>query len=134
MKEVFLIEWKNEYSVNNEEIDKQHKRLFELINDFFNSFQLGQAEDSLSETIIETINYTKYHFEYEEKILKECRYPEYNIHFKEHVDFKAKIYVFHEKFENGDFEVAYDLMLFLRDWLIKHVMLEDQKYKNHIKT
>ena len=49
-------------------------------------------------------------------------------HIKEHNKFKGKIVELREKFKNNELEISFELIDFLEDWLLDHLMTQDQKY------
>jgi hemerythrin-like metal-binding protein len=62
-----LIVWSDELSVNIEEIDKQHKKLIDVINVLFNAMIEGKTQNIIDTIIDDLIDYAKYHFSTEEK-------------------------------------------------------------------
>ena len=71
MKELF--EWYNKYSVNNEEIDNQHKALFNIFNRLYDYCMANEPNTTLELIISELVAYTKYHFSAEEEVHEENR-------------------------------------------------------------
>jgi hemerythrin len=122
-----VLEWDTKYSVKVAEIDEQHQRLFSLVN------SLGEAIDSrdvssVPEIFTELIAYTQYHFSTEEKYFDKFNYPETFAHKEQHRLFAEKVTELEKKFKKADIEVTYELIDFLEDWLVGHVMRSDQKY------
>ena len=77
-----------------EEIDKQHKRLFEIGARVYDLTLMDSAYDRYDEimTVIqELLDYTQYHFKYEEEMLEKHNYQRLPVHIKEHNYFVAKI-------------------------------------------
>lgn len=128
-----LISWKKQYTVNNTELDNQHKKLFDLINRMFKAFQEGKANEVLFEAIEETIEYSKYHFEFEERLLKEYNYPAIEDQINDHKFYTEKVEKFFSDYSNTDKQIAYDFMIFLKKWLMEHILNKDQEYKIYIK-
>ncbi|NPA45576.1 MAG: bacteriohemerythrin, partial [Chlorobi bacterium] len=83
-----LINWNETYSVGNAEMDKQHKKLIEIINKLFKSFKDGNAQEILHEILQEMIDYANYHLNSEEKLLYKYDYPEKEKHEKLHEEFR----------------------------------------------
>ncbi|MBI4849351.1 MAG: bacteriohemerythrin [Nitrospirae bacterium] len=123
-----FITWNEEYSVNIKEIDAQHKKLIELINNLFDKMRIGRGKDVIGIILNELVNYTVYHFITEEKLLQEHRYPEYMQHKKLHSDLTKQVKELKDKFDHGDIIVTARTMNFLNRWLIDHIMGEDKKY------
>ncbi len=128
-----LIVWDNVYSVGYELFDSQHKNLIEMINNLYAAFLHGNAHDKASEIVSEMIKYTDYHFKTEEKYFEKYRYPHTDKHKEEHMLFVSKATELKHGLENGKVTITYDIMNFLRQWLIEHIMGEDKKYEKFFK-
>ena len=72
--------WKDDYSVNNELLDTQHKQIINMLNNLYNAIK-ENIEPQLLDSIIEgLIEYTRTHFRDEEKIMQAHEFPEYEKH------------------------------------------------------
>ena len=123
-----LITWTDNFSIDKGLIDTQHQKLIELINDLYDAFLQGKANEHLSDIIKELATYTISHFKVEEDFFEKVNYPETEEHKKQHIDFVDKIVVFNTKLEAKEVSLSYDIMNFLRDWLQKHILVSDRKY------
>jgi len=123
-----LIEWKDRFNTGFIEIDNQHKKLIDIINQLAQTSHIKKHEISDS-VFIELINYTKTHFEYEEKMLAAKNYPDYNRHKREHDIFVNKIIEYYKMFTNKA-DVFDQLFGFLKHWLINHILRNDIDYSN----
>lgn len=128
-----IISWSDKISVNNVELDNQHKYLIELTNKLNNCSKLSNNNEILNETLSELIAYAKFHFKSEEDLFELHNYPYIEKHKKTHRQFVYKIAMFCKDVELGKGEVIEELIVFLLDWLIIHTSGEDQDYKNFIK-
>ncbi len=128
-----LINWSDAYSIGHDEVDKQHQVLVELINKLYDAFLSAKAYDMVSEILDEMIDYTQYHFGFEHEIFEIYSYPEYEEHKTVHESFVMKTIEFKQKIAAGEKTVTYDIMIFLRDWLIEHIQGEDTKYVAYFK-
>lgn len=128
-----LIAWDNRYSVGIEMFDNQHKKLIEMINELYAAFLSGEAHKKALEIVDEMIDYTDYHFKSEEKYFDKYKYPETEKHKAIHKSFVEKAVELKTGLENGSVTVSYDIMNFLRQWLIDHIMGEDHKYTKFFK-
>ncbi len=127
MGEIFP--WKEEYNTGCEEIDTQHKKLFNIINELFTAFEGSFAESQVPRILKELEDYTVYHFSTEERLFEERNYPLKEEHKKEHDSFIRKIKNFKKQMELGQNNLlAFDVMLALKDWLIDHILGSDHKY------
>ncbi len=122
-----LIVWDNYYSVGFDLIDNQHKKLIDMINELYTSFIFGEAQTKAAGIINEMVNYTDYHFKTEEKFFDKYKYPETEQHKEIHQSFVDKAIELKHGLESGQMTVTYDIMNFLRQWLIDHILKEDKK-------
>ncbi|MEI7596449.1 MAG: bacteriohemerythrin [Bacteroidota bacterium] len=124
-----LMEWSDAvFSVDINLIDDQHKKLLMLINNLYASFKKGQAREKMGEILNELVNYTTYHFGVEEKYFEDFRYEGTPGHLKEHVKFVDTVLKFKEEFTTGKAAVSYEVLNFLKDWLISHIQVTDRGY------
>jgi hemerythrin len=123
-----LITWNDSYSVNIREIDRQHLKLVQIINDLNEAMLKGKANDVLAKLLRELVSYTKTHFSNEEGYLDRYGYPDIKAHKLQHSSFVEKISAFSDDFENGRMGVSIEIMKFLKDWLLKHIKGTDMRY------
>ena len=113
------IKWIPKYEIGIEEIDKQHKYLFELADKLVDS-DIKKSHP----LILELFKYTRYHFETEEKLLgnQEC----YNLveHKKLHDNLLTELNNLTKDGVTSQKELN-DLTMFVVDWLRQHVLQED---------
>ena len=128
-----LIRWNSTYELGIKAIDEQHIKLVDIINDFYNAFATAQAHEKIGEIINELVNYTIFHFTAEEEIFMNSNYPETDNHKKIHKEFVDELKRYHQEVKDGNMTTTYDLMTYLRDWLIKHIMGTDRTYLPYIK-
>ncbi len=126
--------WSEEFSCNINEIDKQHKKIFEI---GYRLYLLVSADDDydrydeIVDIIDELKDYTVYHFNFEEKLMKEYGYENFEMHSMEHKFFIKKI----ERIERSDIEnqqkdAILNIIKFVGDWISSHIMINDKKYKD----
>jgi hemerythrin-like metal-binding protein len=122
------LEWDEKYSVGVEEIDNQHKKMFATINELLDAIEKRSTNEQLEHIIESLVQYKKFHFETEEKYFKEFNYDGAEDHINKHKDFNDKLISLREKYPDYSVEFAFELVDFLEDWLINHLMIIDQKY------
>ncbi len=123
-----IVEWSDDLSVDVRTIDEHHMVLLDLINELYSAMRQRKAGDVIGEVAERLLEYTKYHFGYEEKIFDKHRYPETAPHKKLHKTFISKIAEFKDDVDAGKVTASTDIIRFLKDWLIKHIMVVDAKY------
>ena len=123
-----LFTWYNKYSVNNEELDNHHKNLFKLFNRLYENCLQAGMPNCTGPIIDELILYSVYHFQAEEQFMANTGYKDIVNHKQMHCYF-IEIATEMQKVENkDDYEHIKDLIVFLGDWLMHHVIEEDKKY------
>ena len=120
--------WDNKYSVGIREIDEQHKKLINILNELYEAMQAQKASDVLGKVLLELVNYTKTHFATEEKYMAQFGYPDEAAHKREHVAFTDKVSTFKSDFEEGRTAMSVSVAAFVKDWLIRHISGTDKKY------
>lgn len=128
-----LIKWDEDMSIGIDLIDKDHKTLIKLINELRTATQY-KVDDSLIDNIMEQlINYTKYHFDREEYLMRHNNYPDYENHKKLHEDMIKKMSECVHKYKSNPDNTIDDALKFLTDWLIKHIKGSDREYIPYLK-
>jgi hemerythrin len=125
-----LIDWNDRLSVGVEEIDKQHKKLVDMINDLADAMKDGKGKDILGPILNGLVEYTVVHFKFEEDLFDKYGYEEKEAHKIEHEKFVDKISEFNESFKSGNSFITISLMNFLSDWLQNHIKVTDKKYSS----
>lgn len=128
------IEWRDEMSVGVAQLDDDHKGLISIIN------RLGEAingderdKGALGPAFRALRQYMKIHFAREEEAMRAAHYPGVDAHRPQHKDFIEEINDMAGRFEAGnDTQLLDDLTVYLRDWLVNHIMLEDMAYKPYL--
>lgn len=123
-----LIEWGEKYILGITTIDKQHKILVDIINQLYSAFIDGTSSIIIGNIIKKLIEYTDYHFGEEEKVFEIINYEESPEHKKEHASFVEKIKSFETDSENGSFSISQNLLDFLKQWLLNHILEKDKRY------
>jgi hemerythrin-like metal-binding protein len=125
------VEWSEDFSVKISLMDKEHKVLFDLINELNNAMLDGKSSDKISEILDSLIDYTEYHFGDEEKMLEKISYPHLDEQIKSHRAFVNKMKEFKAELESGEILLSVKIINFLKDWLIKHIINIDTKYTGY---
>jgi len=120
--------WTKELSVNVEEIDNQHKKLISIANTLLEHIENKTADDTISSILDELIDYTKYHFETEEKYFEQYDYEHAATHAQQHAIFVSKIKSFKRKFVKKELHISDKVLVYLRKWFFDHIIVSDKKY------
>ena len=125
--------WSDEYSVDFELIDDQHKELVRMTNVLFDGCKAGStaADVAFMKTIRNAVEYAQTHFFTEEKYMKAAKYPDLEKHKKEHDSFVASVVSSVKNFEEGKSEPI-ALARFLKKWLLTHIAESDKQYAPYL--
>jgi hemerythrin len=123
-----LLNWKNEYSVNIKEIDDQHRRLVDMINELHEAMVQQKAKEALGSVLSKLVNYAATHFATEERLMQGNGYPEYAEHKEKHEKMTAKVLALQKEWQAGRTTLGIEVSQFLKDWLDKHILGTDKKY------
>jgi len=128
MSSASLFEWTDQFSVGIEEVDDQHKILFDLINRLFMA-ALNRADHAGMAAILDDlVDYTRTHFALEEQLLAEAGYPDLAQHQADHQRFVVKLEAVVQKFMVEEKSVTFELINFLKHWLKEHILETDMAY------
>lgn len=122
------ITWDEQYSVGVKEIDNQHKKLVELVNNLHEAMKQGKGRDIMSKVLASLIDYTASHFATEEKYMTQFNYPHFASHKLEHQNLVKQVLDFQKDYESGKLAITLDIMKFLKDWLVNHIQGTDKKF------
>lgn len=123
------IVWDESFSVNDETIDRQHKRLIDMIHTACMVRQTDPASEGISDLLAELSKYAQKHFEYEEGYMKDIAFPDIEAHRSEHRMFKEKVARLCMDALSGKETVVADITDFLCKWALDHIGMIDQKYR-----
>lgn len=129
-----FFDWDEKYSVGIMSIDQQHKQLFEMISQFYETIRQKETERAMSEILKGLVEYAETHFSTEENYLRKYRYPLYERHAAQHATFIGKLTDFQARFQTGGLVIPIEIANFLKDWLSGHVLGEDQRYASFLQS
>ena len=134
MPEELFIVWEERYAIGIPKVDEQHKKLLGLTNELYEACRKGDeaARARFKDAIHSTVDYVKFHFSDEEKILEGVKYPKIAEHKKEHESFVRQVFEEVRAFEAGKTFVPNAFVRYLRDWILTHIAMTDKQYADYI--
>jgi hemerythrin len=126
------IEWKDEYSVGITHIDEDHKKLITLLNQFTVAYDHDMSEKFEKEALEALIDYTKYHFEREEEMMRDNDYPDFIAHQAKHKEMIEQVNKFVDLYNEKGHDALKDISEFLTVWLINHINGTDKGYSEYL--
>ncbi|MFH0781729.1 MAG: bacteriohemerythrin [Pseudomonadota bacterium] len=129
------IQWDSAWDIGHSEIDHQHQRWVELFNELDNAFLSKEVRDIAvvqRNTFKAVLDYTRYHFASEEKLMQDVAYPDAAGHWRLHKEFDNIVYEKYREFENGELMLTSELLALIKNWLLHHIQVEDKKLGNYL--
>ena len=123
-----LFDWQDSFSVNVKEMDRQHHRLVEMINELYRALLSNDPNEFLGKALHQLVEYAGVHFQKEEELLEKYHFPELDSHKKEHEAFVEKIIDYHKKYKTGSLTLSVEMVNFLKSWLKDHIIGNDKRY------
>lgn len=125
-----IFNWLEKYNINVDQIDVQHKKLVRLLNELASAMSNGEGKTVLEDILTQLIDYTTVHFKDEESYFDKIDYPQADKHRNEHKDLMEQVMQFKDNYDSGKAGLTIELMLFLKEWLIKHICDTDKEFGN----
>ncbi len=123
-----LIQWNETLCLNIAEIDAQHHKLVDMINELNDAMRQSKGKELLARILNGLVAYAGTHFKVEEVYFAKLGYPETEKHKAEHAAFVRKVSEFKQGFDAGKLGMSMQVMSFLSDWLQHHIKGSDKKY------
>jgi len=118
----FQFEWQTFYAVGLSEIDDDHRKIFALANDLsVHPAESAAARRTQWEEMLELV---RQHFKKEESLLESRAYPRLTAQKEDHRALLSELEGAVKTGESGD--------ALLKDWLIRHTLIEDRLYKDFL--
>lgn len=128
-----LVDWKPAYSLGMAEIDEQHQVLFDIINAMWSNVVNRERGAAVLDTLDELERYTVTHFIAEETFMRSHGYSGFDEHKQQHDRFIERIRNERLCIEAGG-PVSLDMINFLKDWLVNHILVQDKAYAAEFET
>lgn len=122
-----LMPWSNQLSVGHSDIDSQHQKLVQYVNELHDAMMSGKGDTVMAPILDRLVDYTKNHFGFEERVMTQIKYPGAAGHLEEHRKLAEQVLQFQANFKAGKATVTMDLMKFLKNWLLDHIMRRDKE-------
>jgi len=123
-----VIEWDNTYELGIQIIDDHHRELIELLNKSYDLLLFSTDKAGIKTILQELTDYADYHFNAEERLMDEVGYKGLVPHVDKHSSFKHQLAVLMQDYLSSSPNVNTDIILFLSDWLKKHILKDDRKF------
>lgn len=120
--------WRDSFALGIPVIDMQHKELFSRLDELVESTMKNNGAATMGEMVTFLEHYALEHFATEEALMEKTAYPELAEHRLMHQEFKKELaFIQHELNDTtSDHHIVTNLIGYLCDWLIGHVLEVDQ--------
>lgn len=127
--------WTNKMAVGVDQIDTQHKELFDRINLLLDAMMTGKGKDEITKTLSFLESYANKHFSEEEALQRNSNYPKYDEQRVQHEAFKNQLKQLRNTFEKegASSTLAINTQKQMSAWWNSHIMRMDTdlgKYLN----
>lgn len=128
-----FVQWIDEkYSVKIQKIDEQHQMLIKIINEVFEAKTNDLGKNVTAGVLKRMADYAQIHFKDEEALMAEYGYPELEEHRSAHQYFITKVGDFNRGFNMDQDSLTEEMLFFLKDWLLTHIMETDKRYSSFL--
>jgi hemerythrin len=122
-----LLAWHVDYSLGLPQIDEQHQHIFNLMNRVWMALNIADDQQATAKLLDELCDFAQTHFDEEEVFMDLVDYPMRESHTKAHRAFIKRLRSEQTAMLEGS-RSSLNLLLFLKDWLISHVLVADREY------
>lgn len=126
--------WNENMSVKVNEIDQQHRKLIVLIGNLEEAMSKGKGKEALGKVLGELVQYTKYHFGFEEGLMTMHQYPDDADHRQKHARLTGQVLELQVKQAAGQMGLTIPTMKFLNNWLSDHILNTDKKFGAYLNS
>jgi hemerythrin-like metal-binding protein len=129
-------QWHDYLETGHSKIDNQHKLLVVYLKNLSDAFNGGKGIEEIEKTMDFLIAYTIKHFNDEEKLMAEYKYPEALLHRSYHEGFKKTVaeYIERLRTEGTSEQLAESILSTMGDWLANHIRGDDFAMAAYVKN
>lgn len=124
------MKWTKALATGHEILDEQHRGLFRCLEEL-EMARIEQRTLLAVYSITRLKHYVREHFETEESVMKQCKFPKLKEHLAEHETFRTKMSDLQGKAITLD--VSAEMVEYLADWLVNHVAKSDLEFVPYLK-
>ena len=120
-----ILEWQEKFNLGIDQFDVHHQHLVTLLNSTYDNFVEGAPVENLGLILDALVDYAIYHFNAEERWMKENGYVQFGEHQKAHNYFKKRVSEIQADFVVGKDNIPFETLTFLASWLSNHILEAD---------
>lgn len=126
--------WKSSLETGDPIVDAEHQEIFALVNQLHDAIvQCAEraAQDDILASIVEK---ARAHFAHEEALMRAIRYPGRLDQKRMHKAFAVETGRLVAEYQSGEKHLPITLAMFLHEWLVTHMRVEDRKIGEFIRA
>jgi len=104
--------------------------LFSIYNDLIDFDESKRNREEFAIILSRMMDYCLMHFKKEEAYMEKFYFPENIIHKKSHKDFIYKVAMYNVQLKEMNSPEIEEVKLFLKNWLLIHILKSDKKYED----
>lgn len=123
-----FVVWRDEYRTGHDELDRHHRRMFDMINRLYHAAANDATQAELDEMLNEMTEYARIHFKAEEEALNAVKYPLLRDQRRAHEVYVREV----DKLRRSPFvpshALSQDMLRFMKNWWLSHILKMDKEY------
>ncbi|PKO48613.1 MAG: hypothetical protein CVU31_05165 [Betaproteobacteria bacterium HGW-Betaproteobacteria-4] len=123
------VHWDDSLRVGIDVIDEHHRYLFDLTNDLFEVVSTKQSSREVARVLKALDQYVEIHFRAEERMMEHYGYGGLQQQQTQHGEFEERLGEFYEELHNNPLTAPFDILVYLRSWLVGHILNEDAQLR-----
>ncbi len=124
-----FFKWKDQFSVHVQEMDHHHKKFFALLNKMYDYNKMEDGDPEFLNGLFRELSaYVLVHFQEEEKLLARAGFDGLENQKIQHQYFRDHLVKFRAQHFNGQDRIPANVLHFMRDWFLDHVLEADGQY------
>ena len=127
-----ILEWQDKFNLGIEQFDVHHRHLVMLLNSAYDDFVGKSSVENLGLILDALIDYAIYHFNAEERWMKDNGYSQFDQHQEAHNYFTKRVVDIQTDFVNGRDTISFDTLTFLSSWLSNHILGSDADFSRFV--
>jgi methyl-accepting chemotaxis protein/hemerythrin len=128
------MEWNSALEVGHERIDADHRALVEVLNQLRAAMAQGKDQADIDKVLNFLMDYTVTHFQAEESLMVQHRFPGASAHFAAHAELVLKLSDLIGDYRSGKPMLSADIQVFLESWLLEHILGPDMEFGGFLKN
>ena len=134
VQNVEIVAWESKYETGIPLIDYQHRELISLTNQLYRACLMGDdaLQTAFKEAMGRMVEYVRFHFGAEQKLLEAIHYPDFPNHKKKHDLLVGNILEAVKEQKEGKKFVPNNFVRTLRDWVFSHIAIQDKQYSLYV--